>query len=293
MLNWDNRNFQYLVLVVLALIWGSSFLLMKIGLEAMDYKEVALWRLFIAFLFLLILFFKRFKEFQWKYTIPLLLVAVFGNGLPAFLFTKAETVIDSSVAGVLNSLVPLFTAIIGLIFFKVRIRWYNAFGILIGFGGAILLFIDELRIENSQQLLYAIFPVLAAMSYAISLNTIKHRLQELSALAITTIAFTMVGPFSGIGLYTQGYIDRLSIAEVRVALVFVVLLAVLGTALALLIFNKLVKHTTALFASSVTYLIPIVAIIWGVIYGENIGFNHFLGLNTILAGVWLVTKKAT
>jgi drug/metabolite transporter (DMT)-like permease len=291
MFNWDNRRFQFLILGLLALIWGSSFLLMKKGLEGMDYQEVALWRLFSAFCFLVLVSFKYIREFRLRHFFPLLIVAIFGNALPAFLFTKAETVIDSSVAGILNSLVPLFTLIIGLIFFQIRIRWYNVLGIAIGFGGAIILFYKDLDL-GSQQLNYAALPALAALSYAISLNTIKYKLQEVSALAITLIAFSFIGPPTGIYMFSHDLFSNLANPDTKIALVYVVILGVFGTAVALMLFNKLVKHSTAIFASSVTYLIPIVALMWGIVAGEDIGPQHFIGLGVILAGVWLVTKKA-
>ena len=278
------------IVLTLAFIWGSSFILMKRGLEVFSYTQVADLRLGLAWISLLPFVWNKFKKTPRHFWIPLAIVGLFGNAIPAFLFTKAQTQLDSSLTGILNALVPLFTLIIAVFVFKTKVKLHNIFGILIGLAGAIWLIAgDGVAIQNIH---YAWFVVIATVCYAISLNTIKNYLQEMRPIDIAGLAFLFVGPLMIIHLFTTDFIEiMITNDQACSALGYVFILATFGTSIALVIFNKLLARTTAIFASSVTYLIPIFAIMWGIFDGEHITLQYIFGTAIIFAGIFLVNKQ--
>ena len=287
----QNSNLaNWSIIIFLAFIWGSSFILMKRGLDIFSYAQVADLRMSLAWLSLLPLVWNQLKKTPTHFWIPLGVVGLFGNGIPAFLFTKAQTQLDSSLTGILNALVPLFTLLIAVFVFKVKVKGHSILGILIGLTGAIWLVTgDDIVMENAH---YAWFVVVATICYAISLNTIKNYLGELNPIHIAGLSFFFVGPPTLIHLFSTDFLEVMNTQEKAwSALGYIFVLAVIGTSMALAIFNKLVARTTAIFASSVTYLIPIFAIMWGVIDGEHISLQHILGTAIIFAGIYLVNKQ--
>jgi drug/metabolite transporter (DMT)-like permease len=284
---------NYIILILLAVVWGSSFILMKRGLVAYDYIQVAALRLFIAFLSLTPFMLKAIKVVQRKHLLAIVAMALFGNGMPAFLFTKAQTELDSSVIGILNSLVPLFTLLLGVYFFKTKPTKTNIAGIIIGLCGAIVLIYSTMgggiEINN-----YVFLVILATVMYAISINVIKKYLHDLDALSITALAFLLIGPLSAIYIFNTDFLEIATTTNQGViSLGYIALLAVVCTSAAVVIFNKLISQSTAIFASSVTYLIPVVAIFWGIVDGEKVSLIHLLSVVIILSGVYLVNKKSS
>ncbi len=282
---------NYLTLIFLAIVWGSSFILMKKGLESYSYIQVAGLRLFIASLSLLPFIYNAFKKVARKHWIPIIITALLGNGIPAFLFTKAQTHLTSSFVGILNSLTPLFTLLLAVIFFKAKASRTNVLGIIIGFSGASLLASSNL-INISLNNKYTFLVIIATLSYAISVNVIKKYLYDLDPISISALAFLFIGPISGIYIYDDNIIYLLSSQEGIEALMYIILLAVFGTSLAVVVFNKLIKDSSAIFASSVTYIIPVIAIIWGIADNEEILLHHIIGTIIILCGIYLVNKRA-
>lgn len=282
---------QWITLLLLAFIWGSSFILMKRGLTAYSHQEVATLRLVISFLCLLPLILKNINKIDKKYWKYLFAVGLFGNCVPAFLFTKAETGISSSFAGMLNSLVPLFTILLGVVVFKIKTNRFKFIGVLIGLIGAIILLASNgLTIKNSE-ITYGMYVVVATICYAISVNIIKKYLQEVSALVVSSFAFLFIGPPLIIFLFTTNFVSTtISHPLAGSALFYIGLLSIFGTALSLIFFNLLIKHTTAIFASTVTYLIPVFAIFWGIIDGEVVNFVQFFGIVVILLGIFFVNR---
>ena len=277
-------------MIFLAFTWGSSFILMKRGLDVFSYAQVADLRMGLAWLSLLPFVWSQLKKTPTNFWIPLAVVGLFGNGIPAFLFTKAQTQLDSSLTGILNALVPLFTLLIAVFIFKTKVKGYNILGVLIGLTGAIWLVAgDGVVMENAH---YAWFVVVATICYAISLNTIKNYLEKMNPIHITGLAFFFAGPPTLIHLFSTDFLEIMNKQEKAwSALGYIFILAVIGTSMAVAIFNKLVARTTAIFASSVTYLIPIFAIMWGVIDGENIEIQQIFGTAIIFAGIYLVNKQ--
>jgi drug/metabolite transporter (DMT)-like permease len=287
----NKKIWQYLLLAFLAIIWGSSFILMKKGLLAFNDMQVASFRIFISFVLLMPLVVKRVKRVKRRHILPLLVVGFIGNGIPAFLFTKAQTQVSSSMAGVLNSLTPLFALLVGLIIFKVKFIWQNLLGIVLGLLGASALVIISSGASFSTKNLYPLLIVLATMCYAFTVNLIKQKLADLDSVTIIAMAFLFIGPFGGIYLASSDFTYALQSPHLLQSFSSVFLLAMFGSALATILFNYLIKYTTALFASSVTYIIPIVAIMWGLLDGETLIASQMLSISVILIGVYLVNKK--
>jgi len=293
--NIDTPIKQYFTLGLLALVWGSSFILMKRGLEFYTSVQVAEYRLFIAGLTLLPIALTQIKKIpkKKKERIGILFLAVFGNLLPAFLFAEAQTQLPSSVTGMLNSLVPLFTLLIGFVIFKTKSGLFQAAGVFLGLLGAVsLIYFSSDSGSNEVPIVYSFMVIAATLCYAISVNTIKAWLHDVPSVLITAFAFAILGPFVTVGLFAEDFWSLpFSSPEHTVALGYLTVLGVVGTGAAVLLFNQLIKFTSALFASSVTYLIPIVALAWGILDGESIGLYQFMGLGLILCGVYLVGRK--
>jgi drug/metabolite transporter (DMT)-like permease len=280
----------------LALIWGSSFILMKRGLEVFTYTQVGTLRVSIAAIFMSIIGIRHFKHFRKKDLVSLAIVGFLGNAIPYVLFPLAVNHLDSGVVGIINSLVPLFTVLIGGWFFGQKASNTQWQGVAVGLIGAavlILPFNAVLRggfaIEG--ELAYGLFGVAATMMYGTSVNTLKTNLPHLKALTITTLSLATAAPFTIGYSLLSGSLNRLSQPGAWEALGYITILGILGSGIAVIIFNRLIQITTALFSSSVTYAIPIVAILWGIWDGEQILWNHLLGLGIIVTGIYLVNKK--
>jgi drug/metabolite transporter (DMT)-like permease len=266
---------------------------MKRGMDVYSSDEVAALRIFIAFLFLSPLIFRHVKMPLLKHWKGFIGMGVLGNFIPAFLFTKAETGISSSLTGMLNSLTPLFTLLLGVLLFKTKTRLINAIGIMIGFVGAIGLLTVGKSEDMDNNMLFGLYVVLATVCYALSVNIIKKSLGEVNSVTATVWAMLFIGPMAGLYLFAfTDFTSKLNTHPLAYAsLGYVCILAIFGTALSVIVFNVLIRNTNALFASSVTYLIPVVAMGWGVFDGEDVRLYHFLWIGLILLGVYLVNKK--
>ncbi len=284
-------SIRYFYLIVLSLIWGSSFILMKKGLEVFSYEQVAALRLFITSIVLIPFVFSALKKIKKKHYVPILVAALFGSGIPAFLFTLAQTYLDSSFVGILNSLTPLFTFCIGIIIFNQKYHKINLLGIFIGLIGAIFLSLNNLNQSISINI-YVYLVVFASLLYAISANVIKRYLYDLDSTDITTIVFLIVGPLSGVYIFSTDFIVLFDNNKAFESLAYITILAIICTALAGVMFYKLIKISSPTFATSVTYLIPIVALFWGFIDGEKLIGQYFVGVALIFSGLYLVNKKS-
>ena len=289
MIQLDKAHWQWIFLIFLAFIWGSSFILMKKGLETYDNYQVASLRIFISFLFLSPIIFKNFKKIKPNQWLKVFLAGLLGSGIPALLFTTAQTQISSSLSGMLNSLVPLFTVIIGVSFFGLKLKRLKAIGVSIGLIGAIGLLGSAGDLSfNNNTILYGGLVVIATICYAINVNFIKTYLADVSSLNITSFGFLLIGPFSGIYLFNTNFIEILdSEPTAKINLFYIALLSIFGTAIAVILFNMLIKKVSAVFASSVTYIIPVFAIFWGFIDGENILISQVLFIAVILTGIYI------
>lgn len=282
-----------LLLLVLALIWGSSFILMKNGLKVFSAPQVATMRMSFSFLFLLPLTIRHFRKVETKYWAMITLVGLLGNGIPAVLFALAQTKLNSSTAGVLNTLTPIFTLVVAAVFFRQVFSGQKILGLILGLIGAIVLITLRGNGTIEPNYMYGFYVLIATICYAWSVNLIKNYLYELPAIVISSFVLVLIGP--AYGYYLLAHTDFLYLVttghEAQVALLNIVILALFGTAISLILFNKLVQVTNPVYASSVTYLIPVVALFWGVLDGEPIGITQVAGMSAILLGVYLANRK--
>ncbi len=283
---------HWLALVLLVLVWGSSFILIKRGLAVFSSLEVGAMRIAISFLVLSPLLVKHLRKVPRNKLKFFILAGIIGNGLPPFLFAFAQSVIDSYMAGVLNALTPLFTLLVGILFFGIRSRWLNVVGVLVGLAGAIGL-LSVARGGELSSVWYGLLAVAAALCYAINMNLIKRYLSGFSALTITSVVFLFIGipSVAYLLLGSQMVHSLASEPGAWAAFGYITILAIIGTALAMVIHNWLIKQTSALFTSTVTYLMPVVSILWGMADGEAFLLPYLIWIALILAGVYLSGKK--
>jgi drug/metabolite transporter (DMT)-like permease len=281
---------RWLILIVLALIWGSSFILMKKALVHLNPVQVGALRMVFTALVLIPTGFRGLSRISRKQWIYIVITAMVGTFFPVFLFAFSIQNIDSSIVSILNSLTPLNTLLVGALFFGFSFLRKQFLGVLIGLTGALMLILKGAELNPNQNYSFAFLIVLASIGYAFNVNILKKHLEDLSALTITTGNFVvLLLPALLVLLFTDFFRIEF-IVEARSSLFYLVLLAVFGTAMAKTLFNKLVKISSPIFSSSVTYLIPIVAITWGVLDGEQVHLDQFLAGGLILLGVYLTNK---
>lgn len=288
--------FSVVILVLCALIWGTSYMLIKKGLAGLTPLQVGSLRVFIAGLTVLPLFFlnaKKFKQadFKWYFV-----VGLFGYCIPAFLFPTAQKHIASGIAGTLNSLTPLFVLLVGLFLFKKTITFKQILGIVLGLVGAIILIMlggSGFGVTDSSTYWYAGLIVLATFFYGISTNTIKEKLEHVDGLMLLSGSLTCALPIGFMVLTGTGFWQQLSTEPQFLSSVgAVAFLAIFSTVLASVFFIQVIKNTDAFFASTTSYIMPIVALIWGGYDGESLKIGHFLGMILILLGVYVVGRES-
>lgn len=292
----ENSLKNWALLVILTLIWGSSFILIKRGLEVFTPGEVGAYRMVAAASLLLPLSLPRIKHLSKTQVKNLILAGLLGSFIPAFLFPMAQTQLSSSLTGVLNALTPLFVVLVGATFFNTRITRRNAFGLVIAFIGVIILVTykegggwESLTGINA----YGLFVIAACICYAFNLHVIKTRFSKLKSIEISSISLLMILPLALLYLFagTQFSYKLVTHPQAWEALGYVTILGMVGTATALILFNIMVKSASPFFASLVTYTIPIVAIMWGVLDGEVLLLGHYLGIAAVILGVWVGNRK--
>ena len=285
---------SWLLLFLLACIWGSSFILMKRGMYTMDHEvifsdtQVASIRMLFAAFVLLPFSIKTFKKIKTRKEVLLLfVVGFFGNFCPAYLFTYAETAISSGYAGMLNSCTPIFTVLIGFFAYQIRLTLVQIVGVIIGTVGLVLLMFAGGLGENSGSLIHVMAIVLATLMYAVSMTTIKHHLQQFRAIEITSFSLLLV-LLPAIAFYFYDNTNEVFINNPHAweGFSYIAILGIIGTAFAVLIFNKIITLRDPLFASSVTYFIPIVAIFIGLGFNEHINLAQIASMFIVLVGVF-------
>jgi drug/metabolite transporter (DMT)-like permease len=287
----DSKQLKWVYLITLALIWGSSFILIKKGLVSLTPMQLGSLRIIFAALFLLLIGFKslaKIPRFQWKY---IALTATLGTFIPAFLFSIAQTQIDSSVSAILNSLTPLNTMILGGLAFGLSFKRSQVFGVFIGLIGTFMLIINGALNHPEQNYYYAILIIIASICYATNVNLIKKYLSDLSPLSITTGNFLVLLFPALLVLFFSDFFDVIAVESVQHSMLYIIILGVVGTGIANIIFFKTIQISSPVFATSVTYLIPVVAFGWGLLDNEMLTPVQFLGAFIILSGVYLSSKK--
>lgn len=283
---------KWILLIVLSIIWGSSFILIKKSLDHFTPYQVGALRVLIAGIILMPIAISKYKLFPKKHLKWLILAAFTGNFIPMFLFPIAETEVSSSIAGIINSMMPIFVIIVGTLFWKFETTKRQMTGIFISFAGVCMLAFGGG--EDSQ---FKIFPILllllATLCYAISTTTVKSKLMEVSSTVLSAFVFSFILFLpSLIALLSTGFASTYTFSkENMMGLMFVSLLSVFGTGLAMMMNYRLLKVSTPLFASTVTLLMPIVAIIWGILDGEKLTILQFAGASIIIAGLIFLRAK--
>lgn len=283
---------SWFLLVFLSIIWGSSFILMKKGLLAFSPAEVAGIRILSASVFLLPVALRNLKNIRRKQWQFLFISGFFGSLLPAFLFPLAQTRIDSGITGILNALTPLFTILLGVFFFHLRLNLRIVTGIITGFLGSVILVLADGSGDLTKINLFALFIILATLFYGLNVNIIKYFLGDLKPVHIASVSMMLIGPFAFLYLILFSNMKAVVMLQDQglMSLFYIVILGVVGTAIAMILFNNLIKLTNTVFASSVTYLIPVIAVIWGIIDGETLRLAHYGGMAAIIIGVLVANK---
>ncbi|MBN4070470.1 EamA family transporter [Olleya sp. AH-315-F22] len=292
-MSFYSANKKWIYIIFLSIIWGSSFILIKKSLIGLTPLQLGALRILVSAFFIFIFGFKTIKTItrtQWKW---LIISGFIGTFFPVFLFAFAQTEIDSAIASILNSLVPLNTILFGFAVFKIASTRRQVLGVIIGFVGTALLIVDGAQLNPQQNYLYAGLILISSVMYGANVNIIKCYLQDVKAITIAVGNFAaIVIPAFIVLLFTNFFSkETLEGQDFVMSFVYVIILSAFGTALAKVMFNKLVQIATPVFASSVTYLMPIVAVALGLLDGE--GFSLLQGLATILIliGVYFAKKK--
>ena len=292
----------YVLLVVLALIWGSSFILMKEGLKVMTSVQMAAYRISVCGLVFFPFVLKHFKRIEPKDRKYALLAGLMGSGIPAFLFAIAQQHINSSLAGILNAMTPIFTLIIAIVVTKLVLPKTKFIGVIIGFLGALAIIIGKMYVAGADSstpaftdIKYVLMVVLATLLYGSNINLIKNKLAKYNAFVIATTPLFMI---SIIAMLIMAFTNWSNISEYPSEQVYksfgaVTALAILGTSLSLILFNRLVQLSGPVFASSVTYFIPFVAVFFGLLDGEEVIWIQLVGMSLILTGVYLINRKTS
>lgn len=286
----QTKQLKWTLLLTLALIWGSSFILIKKGLVGLSAYQLGALRIIFTSLFLLIIGFKsltEIKQYQWKY---IAVTALFGTFLPAFLFAIAETKVSSSVCSILNSLTPLNALLIGIVGFGLTFKRSQFIGVLIGLIGTAILIFNGKQ-DSTENYTYAVLVIIASICYALNVNLIKKYLSDVKPLSITTGNFTVMLIPALIVLFSTNFLGIVQLPATQHSMLFILVLGIVGTGVANILFFKLIQMSSPVFASSVTYLIPIVAFFWGLLDNEMLTSFQFIGAFVILVGVYLANKK--
>ena len=283
---------KWLYLILLSIIWGSSYILIKRGLVGLTPIQLGSVRIVFSTIFLLIMGYKSLKGLsknEWKW---LIITGFLGTFFPSFFFAFAQQYIDSAVAAIMNSLTPIFTLLVGVAFFATKILTRQYAGVLLGFIGSVGLIWGGSQITENQPTGYVLLIISASMCYAINIYFLKHKLTNVSPMAMTLGNFIAILPPALILLVLSDFfsIQIMQSEEVITSLGFIALLAFFGTAIAKVMFNRFVKMASAVFVSSVTYTLPIVALFWGTLDGERISNFQLLATAIILIGVSLAHR---
>ncbi len=282
---WQN----WAVFVLLAFVWGGSFILIKKGLIHFSPIQVGAMRIALSAIAFIPIFLISRVAFPKGKVLIVTLVVLTGNGIPAFLFALAETRLGSAVTGVLNSLTPVFALVMGVFFFGTKLKKHHLLGLLLGCIGITVLMIGERDWQVSS---YVLFVVLGTLCYGISANLVKRYCQDIHPIALTTVGFFFLGCISIIVLWLTGAGSIIAQADTwRVSMPSLILLAFACTVFANILFYSLIQRTSAIFGSAIAYAIPCMALVWGSVDGEHITWFQFAGFGFIVAAVYALRRQ--
>jgi drug/metabolite transporter (DMT)-like permease len=283
--------FDWFLMFFLAAIWGASFFFIKHSVAIFSPVQMAMWRMVFATLVYIPIAASYWSKIDWKRWKPLVVVAFCGSAIPNFFFAVAQQHVNSSLAGVLNTLTPLFTLIMGTAFYAMQFSREKVLGVVIGLAGALILVLFNASSAVSGNAFFASLCVLATVCYAINANTVNTHLRDMPPAGIASAAFMITGGIFMIGLWwSGGWQVAFQHPDGMKGLGYVFYLSAVGTVIGSILYFYLLQRTSAIFATSVTYLLPIGAILIGAMDGESIGWIDLLGTAVILLGVYLARK---
>ncbi len=293
----DRKSFEkkelqaWIILILLSFMWGSSFILIKKALIAFTPLQVGSARIVLSTAAFLPVFFYYFRRIERSIMVPIIAVGLFGSGFPAFLYAIAQTEISSSITGIINSMTPIFTLLLGILFFRSKSGIHQFSGVVLGLTGTLLLIFMGNDTGHDYDFFHGGIIVVATICYAISANTVGTYLKNVNPLIISALSFVIIGPFVCIYLLSTDFTTRITADPHGMKSLWALLiLSIVGTFLANIIYFRLVQLTNALFSTTVSFIIPIVAILWGFWDGETIAWQHFAGMAFILTGIYMIRK---
>ena len=288
-----NSTLKWIYLLVLALVWGSSFILIKKGLVGLTALQVGSLRTVFASMFLLFIGLRSLRHIKGKQWLWITFSGFFGTFFPAYLFSFAETEIDSAIVSILNSTTPLLSMLAGIAFFGAAFIKKKFVGVMVGLAGTTALIWSGATVNPDQNYWYSLLVILASLFYGLNANVIKKHLQTLPALAITTGNFMVIAVPALLVLAGTGFFstELLAAPDVQLSLFYIGFLGIVGTGAALIVFNKLIQISDPVFSTSVTYLVPIVALGWGILDGETFTLIQLLSGVIIIVGVLIVNSR--
>ncbi len=283
--------FDWFLMFFLAAIWGASFFFIKHSVAIFSPVQMAMWRMVIATVLYLPIAAVYWSKIDWQRWKPLVVVAFCGSAIPNFFFAVAQQHVNSSLAGVLNSLTPLFTLTIGTAFFSMQFSREKVLGVVIGLAGALILVLFNASSSISGNAFFATLCVLATVCYAINANTVNTHLRDLHPAGIASAAFVITGGLFIAGLWLSGgWETAWQHPDGMKGLGYIFYLGAVGTVIGSILYFWLLQRTSAIFATSVTYLLPVGAIAIGSMDGEAISVIDLVGTAVILLGVYLARK---
>ncbi len=265
---------------------------MKKTLVAFDAVQLATVRICIASIAFSPFIVKYWKQVDWSKWKYIAIVGFTGSGIPAFMYAFAQTEISSSVTGILNSLTPIFTFVIGIVLFRADFSWSKMTGVILGFiGAASLVLFSNDGTQGSGNYWFSLLVVIGTVCYGLSVNTINRYLKDVKSIIVASLSFGFIGiPAVIYLLFAIDFSETFHHPDFYMSMAAVFALSFFGTFLATVYFFDLVKETDAVFASSVAYIMPAVALIWGFIDGEIMSIMHILSMVLIVGGVYLIKK---
>lgn len=279
------------MLAAVSFLWGSSYILIKRALVGFGPVQMVAWRIVLAGVIVLPFFLKEWRRFDWGRWRAVLIVGLFGTAIPAWLFAVAQTQISSSLSGLLSALTPLFTLVLGILCFNMPFVRTKVVGVGMGLAGAAWLLLgQDSTLQGPPR--YGLFAVAGALCYGLNANAVKAWLQHMSPRDISIVSFVLIVPVGLLmGLATRAWEPLTAHSQGWSSLAWVGALALGGTVIASFLFFRLVQLTSAVFGSMTSYLVPVVAVLWGWLDGEAITLHFFAGMALILAGLWLSQKN--
>lgn len=284
---------KFLVLFIIAITWGSSFILIKKTLPVFDPLQIGAFRAGISGLLLAFIGFPALRKMSRKDVFWIALSGFFGNFLVVFIFPFAQREVSSSLAGIINALDPIFTLLIGALLFGIRNKIIQYFGAIIGFAGALVLVLSSGDDSSSNHYFYIGILILGAALYAISALIIEKKLMHISSVDLASSIYTFWMLPSLLILAFSGFFTKIDFTQSQIleSLGYLIFLTVISTTLVMFLFFKLVQDTSAVFASTISLLLPVVAVIWGILDGEKFTLWYALGGLLILIGVYFIRDK--